>query len=458
MIKHSSLLLFLLFLNTCGFAQIIDYAEISKTDPNKRSTSITFDHSINIPKINDKIAIFIFEKRDRNFDPDKISLSEQLSTTDIDFDKFIIYRFNLVSGVCVKFDSSKYILNGMQWFKPKSININKYLVCIAVPDTTAYNYISKELGQESFDKLDQYPKKINYKTPIAFVSFNDQYRLDDKFLSLISKKKNYDFQIINNRLSDSILNLRKIIDKNSPSIFVGSFYTRNVFSSHPSPIVSNKQHTWGLAVGRAINFKKRKLETTLILSHSELDLESKRSPEMIYQGLETDEFSDFYYSYYKIPIINEALKYTSNSLGLGLKAYLGRKNKTFLQSSINYNFSGHTNQSFDHFDILKYGIYPVLNFDTLNLGYHAVSGNNFAFSKTFVCCNLEIGRQFCLIKDALSVNISAVYQTSENILKNSDNRVFQQINGDVKFNSSLNSLNNFRIEGINFKCQLRYEF
>jgi hypothetical protein len=358
----------------------------------------------------------------------------------------------------VKFDSSKYILNGLQWFKPKNININKYLVCISVPDTTAYNYINNELGQKVFNKLDQYPKKINYKTPIAFVSFNDQYRLDNEFLSLISKKKTDDFQIINNRLSDSIYHLRKIIEKNKPSILVGSFYTRSSFSGQPSPIISNQQNAWGIAVGRAVDFNKRKFETTLVLSHSELNLKSRKSSELIYQGVEIDKFSDLYYSYYKVPSFDETINYSSNGIGLGLKGYFGRKNRTFIQAIINYNFNGTTNQYFSNLKIEKYGIYPALNFDTLNLGSMEITSNNFKISDTYINCNLEIGYQIPIYKKALNLNISTLYQMSENILNGSLNNIFQEVNGIARLNSSLNSLNNLRIEGVNFKCQIIYEF
>jgi hypothetical protein len=452
MTKFKLFLLIVLLNNYCN-AQIIDYV-------GKNGTGFSLNQSINIPKIENKITIFIFEKRQRSFDPENITLSERLSTCDIDYEKFAIFRFNLVSGICPKFDSSTYVLNGMQWYKPKSIEISKHLVCISIPDTTTLNLISNEFGDELLKNLDAYPRKIGYKKPLAFLTFNDKNKVDleSHLLSLISKRKSNEIEDINKKLIDSLVALRKIINKNEPRIQIGTFFMADATNVNYENVIFNNQRIYGISLGRSYNKFNTKFETSINIGNKNLDIGTEKEGNFEIHGYLQDHQNDFYQSILKHPKINESIRFNCNSVGLSLRVYRGTKQSTFFGAQLTNNFNGRTQQSVNQISVDEFGVYPVLNFDTLFLGQTEIKNNNFSFNNNFFSYAVEFGRKINLLNDRLCISLSAIYSASENMLREHSSNIFELNNDDIKINSTFNSIPSFKNESINVQIQLYYIF
>ena len=442
------------FLSNDLDAQIIDYRD------SKGNTGFSLNTPVNIPFTKNKISIFIFEKRGSTFNPSFISLSEQLNSCNIDFDKFIIYRFNLVSGTCNKFDSFQYELNGMIWHsKPKSMDITKHYVCISVPDTSTYNLIADKFGEGAIHSMFKSPKKPNYPNSVAFLSFSDANKnnLELKLIELISRN---DLEEANNKISalnDSLLNITKKLNSLKPNFKLAMLGGVNNVNTQLSSVSEFRSYSIGLSMIKNQTFGKRQLSSSICFISSALNLKMENPSEETFMGTKQDKYNDPYYSYYKTPNFKETIDYSYLSTGLKMQYFLGENQQTYFHGSIFYNFGGKTSQNVESFTLTQFGKYPLLNFDTVTISTQVISNGIYQFRESFVSGIIGIGQDINLIKDKLKLDASVNYLISQNLISSSSvNTEFIDSNDSVKFNSSLGGISTFNLNGFSFHLQLNY--
>ncbi len=445
---------FIFFLSENANSQIIDYKD------DKGNTGFNLNKSVNIPYVKNKISIFIFEKRGSSFDPNSISISEQLNSCNINFDKFVIYRFNLISGTCNKFDSFQYELNGSIWLKkPKSMDIKKHYVCISVPDPSTYNLILEKFGEDAVSAMIQSPKKINYPNPIAFLSFSDlnKNNLESKLLELVSRN---DLEEANNKISalnDSLSTINKKLIALKPNFKLALLGCINNVNTQGSSVSESYSHSVGFSLVKNQTFGKRKLSSSVCFKSSALNLKTESPSTETFMGTKQDQFNDPYYLYYKIPNFKETIDFTYLSTGLKMQYFLGEKQQTYVHSSIFYNFGGNTSQNVESFTLTQYGKYPLLNFDTVTISTQEISNGIYQFRESFISGMIGIGKDINLFKDKLMLDASVDYLFSQNLIPS--NSVFTEFidsNESVKFNSTLGRISTFNLNGFSFQLQLNY--
>ncbi len=442
------------FLSNDLNAQIIDYRD------SKGNTGFSLNTPVNIPFTKNKISIFIFEKRGSTFNPSFISLSEQLNSCNIDFDRFIIYRFNLVSGTCNKFDSFQYELNGMIWHsKPKSMDITKHYVCISVPDTSTYNLIADKFGEDAIHSMFKSPKKPNYPNSVAFLSFSDANKnnLESKLLELVSRN---DLEEANNKISalnDSLSTINKKLIALKPNFKLALLGCINNVNTQGSSVSESYSHSVGFSLVKNQTFGKRKLSSSVCFKSSALNLKTESPSTETFMGTKQDQFNDPYYLYYKIPNFKETIDFTYLSTGLKMQYFLGEKQQTYVHSSIFYNFGGNTSQNVESFTLTQYGKYPLLNFDTVTISTQEISNGIYQFRESFISGMIGIGKDINLFKYKLMLDASVDYLFSQNLIPS--NSVFTEFidsNESVKFNSTLGRISTFNLNGFSFQLQLNY--
>ena len=435
-------------------SQIIDYRD------SKGNTGFSLNTPVKIPFAKNKISIFIFEKRGSTFNPGSISLSEQLNSCNIDFDKFIIYRFNLVSGTCDKFDSFQYELNGSIWHrKPKSMDIKKHYVCISVPDTTTYNLIIEKFGKSAIRSMFTSPKKPDYPNSVAFLSFSDANKdnLESKLLDLISRN---DLEEANKKISalnDSLSTINKKLIALKPNFKLALLSCINNVNTQGISVSESFSHSVGFSLVKNQTFGKRKLSSSVCFKSSALNLKTESPSTETFMGTKQDQFNDPYYLYYKIPKFKETIDFTYLSTGLKMQYFLGEKQQTYVHSSIFYNFGGNTSQNVESFTLTQYGIYPLLNFDTVTISTQEISNGIYQFRESFISGMIGIGKDINLFKDKLMLDASVDYLFSQNLIpSNSVFTEFVDSNESVKFNSTLGRISTFNLNGFSFQLQLNY--
>jgi hypothetical protein len=439
-------------------SQIIDFTD------NKGNTGFSLNTPVDIPFVKDKISIFIFEKRSTTFDPSRISISEQLGSCNIDFDKFIIYRFNLITGTCNAFDSIDYVLNGSIWHnKPKSMAIAKHFICISIPDTSTYNLILRKFGEDAINSnsMRKYLKKINYPNSIAFVSFDDSNKksLESKLFELISIN---DLEEANKKISalnDSLSNINKRLIELKSSFKLALFKGFTNIAPQGLNIAESSFHTTGVSIGKCTSYGKQKLSSSISFKTSLLSLKIENPPTEISLGAKQDQFNDQFYSYLNIPSFKESIRYSYLSTGLNMQYFLGEKQQTYFHSSIFYNFGGKTSQQVENFKLTQFGKYPTLNFDTLTISTQTISNGVYQFAESFISGMIGFGRDINLVKDELMLGLSLDYFFSQNLIPfNANKGVFIDYNDTVKFNSTLGGISKFNLNGFSIHLQLNYAF
>jgi hypothetical protein len=452
--KLIPLLFYMCFLSKNADSQIIDYKD------DKGNTGFNLNRSVNIPYVKDKISIFIFEKRGINFDPNSISISEQLNSCNINFDKFVIYRFNLVSGICSKFDSVQYRLNGSVWYKkPVSMDIKKHYICISVPDTSTYNLILSKFGKDAVNSMYASPRKINHPNPIAFLSFSDANKenLETKLLELISKN---DLEEANNKiaaLNDSLLIINEKLASMKPNYDITLLGSLNCIGPQGIRFSNSSSQSIGFGIAKFQTFNKRKISSSVLLKSSALNLRLDNPTSERFIGTRQDQFNDLYYSYYHTSKFVESIQFSFLSAGLNAEYYTGKKQQSYIHFSVFYNFGGATSQKIESFSLTHYGKYPSLNFDTLVFSSQMISHGSFQFRESFMTGIIGVGKQIDLVRNKIIIGGSVDYYLSQNLIQsNTSKDVYLETNNQVSFNSSLGNITSFNLNGFSFQLNLKY--
>jgi hypothetical protein len=434
-----------------GYSQIIDYPISELNKP------------IKIPKVENKVSIFIFEKRNRSYDPNNISLSERLSYCDIDFDKFIIYRFNLISGTCKRFDTIQYILNGDVWInKPQELNIFNHYVCISTPDKNTIEFISSKIGSSvlsSFD--DSFPRNIRYPNSIVFRTFNgnNKNKLEDKLIQLVSRDRAMEIEPVISLFKDSIDYLRKYIELQKIKLNLGVDFQYNFILNNPNNTNQSSYFSYGVTLGlmKNLSLKKNKLISTIGLSKSKLKIELNQQNTTFFTGIQTDEFLDIYYGYVKVPNYLETIDYNFNSAKIGLKYLNGNKNILFYGINFIYNFEGHTSQSLNNTTAEKTGAYPILNNDLIEFGMIEVKNNGYKLTESFLSYSVGIGARVEVCKN-VNLSLSGDYHLSDNLLNDyNNNLLLSEKNNTIEYYSILNTFPRYSLRAFSLNLQLNYE-
>lgn len=435
-------------------SQIIDYRD------SKGNTGFSLNTPVKIPFAKDKISIFIFEKRGSTFNPGSISLSEQLNSCNINFDKFIIYRFNLVNGTCDKFDSFQYELNGSIWYgKPKSMDIKKHYVCISVPDTTTYNLIFGRFGEDAIRTMFKSPKKPNYPNSVAFLSFSDANRnnLESKLIDLI---KNNDFEITKNKISelnDSLMLLKRELISLKPEYKLTLCGNLNYINPQGTRFSNSSSQSIGFGITKFQTFNKRKISSSVLLKSAALNLRLENPISERFIGTRQDQYNDLYYSYYHTSDFVENIQFSYLSAGVNAEYYIGKKQQSYIHCSVFYNFGGATSQKIESFSLTHYGKYPSLNFDTLVFSTQMISNGSFQFRESFMTGIIGVGKQIDLVRNKIIIGGSVDYYLSQNLIQsNTSKDVYLETNNQVSFNSTLGNITTFNLNGFSFQLNLKY--
>jgi len=435
-------------------SQIIDYSD------NTGNTGFSLNTPVKIPFAKNKISIFIFEKRGSTFNPGSISLSEQLNSCNIDFDKFIIYRFNLIRGTCVNFDSFQYELNGSIWHrKPKSMDIKKHYVCISVPDTTTYNLILEKFGKSAVRSMITSPKKPDYPNSVAFLSFYDANKenLETKLLDLISRN---DLEEANKKISalnDSLMIINEKLISLKPHYNITLLGSLNDVKTQGIRFSNSLSQSIGFGITKYQSVAKRKISSSACFKFSVLNLKIENPTTEKFMDTRQDPFNDLFYSYYKTTNFKETIKFSYLTAGLNVQYYIGKKQQTYLHSSIFYNFGGTTSQNIESFSLTHYGKYPSLNFDTLTFSTQIISNGSYQLRESFITGVIGIGNEVNLIKNKILIGGSIDYYLSQNLVpSNASKDVYTETNNKISFNSTLGNVSNFNLNGFSFQLHLNY--